>query len=159
MKFKITKHNWIIVDWWFREKLEKLEDWNYYIEIEKIRNKASWSQFKYYRWAIVPFIWEQMGEIFEWIPKALIADICDNIHEMLLDIFSEKKSFVNKFDKRKRVKYIHRTSEMNSKEFTNYIDSIIIKFKNDYNWVIPRPDDNRALEFYDEQIMKYWLYF
>ncbi len=106
----------------------------------------------YYRSAVLPYIAQETGAIFPGMPARLVREALDSLHDDLLEYCAPQYSSRNRFDRRRRVRHILRTRDMSTKQFTDYVETIRLRFP---EWDIPPPDDPRALEFYDEMIARY----
>lgn len=88
----------------------------------------------------VPIIGEWMGHDMN------MKDDKEFVHEVLKSYFLKKKVIKNPLDKRKRIVKTQSTSDLDTKEFTQFIDDIRAKFA---HLNIPAPDSKEALIAYD----------
>lgn len=68
------------------------------------------------------------------------------VHEVLKSLFLEKKTKKNPLDKRRKIVLQESTTNLDTKEFKEYIDKIREKFK-DLN--IPAPDNGSAIDAFN----------
>jgi len=127
--------------------LSSLPDGDYTLEVAKVSQKRSNNQNAYFHGVIVPCIAEYMWEIYKWMPKDSIRPWLEEAKEALINKYLPKKTTKNKLDKRRKVVKQKRTSDCDTKEFKDMIDSILHDFPN-----IPPPDGDfrRMLDYYQE---------
>lgn len=136
-----------------RTFLMELHDGFHTLKAEPTKRKATVWQFRYYRGAVLPCIAEEMGAICASMPSRLKAEVLAHIHEHLLEYCSPQMIERNMFDRRRKIKQYQRTREMNTKEMTDFIETIRLKFP---EYRIPDPEDRtNALAFYDSMIARY----
>lgn len=119
-----------------RETLEGLEEGNYELIIKKVRKQRSNPQNAYFHSVVVPMVAEEMGEVYEGMPPALVHDGMDNAKEALINRFLPKTKYKNPLDRRRKIVKQKRTSDCDTKEFRDMIEAILLAFP-----FIPPPDN------------------
>lgn len=135
MIIHFDKKNWAIKsEISIKQIFESLKEWNYSMEVKRIRNKRSTDQNRYFHWVIVPMIAEYMGTVSEywWDNKQGLEDA----KEAIINYFLPSRKLKNPIDKRKKVTFQKRTSDCDTKEFSEFTKKILEKFP-----FIPPPDD------------------
>jgi hypothetical protein len=79
---------------------------------------------------------EEMGEVYEGMPPALVHDGMDNAKEALINRFLPKTKYKNPLDRRRKIVKQKRTSDCDTKEFRDMIEAILLAFP-----FIPPPDN------------------
>ena len=84
----------------------------------------------------MPIVAEEMGEVYEGMPPALVHDGMENAKEALINRFLPKTTKKNPLDKRRKIVKQKRTSDCDTKEFRDMIEAILLAFP-----FIPPPDN------------------
>ena len=126
----------VVADRNIRETLEGLEEGTYEMIIKKVRKQRSKEQNAYFHGVVLPLVAEEMGEVYEGMPPALIHDGMENAKEALINRFLPKKTKKNPLDKRRKIVKQKRTSDCDTKEFRDMIEAILLAFP-----FIPPPDN------------------
>jgi len=129
-----TKKDWKYIWGSLKDKIETLEDGEYTIIIKKKKKIRSLPQNNYYWWVVIPILSEYTG----YEP--------DFMHEILKSLFLTQTKIKNPFDKRKKIIQEESTKELDTKDFTIFIDKIRAKF---HEVNIPLPEDKNALSAYE----------
>jgi flavin-dependent dehydrogenase len=108
-----------------KEIFWNLKDWEYDLEITKIRLKRSNDQNRYFHWVVLPMLAEHMWYI---VPGIENTEWLQEAKEAIISAFIPSKKYKNPIDKRKRVVIQKRTSDLDTIEFKQFIDTILIKF-------------------------------
>lgn len=136
-----------------RDVLAMLRDGFYTLTIALLRGKASVWQFRYYRGAVLPCIAEETGAIYAGMPNRAKAEILAKVHEHLLEYCAPQTSERNMFDRRRKVRLYLRTRDMDTKQMTDFIETIRLCFP---EYRIPDPEDRtNADAFYDQMIARF----
>jgi hypothetical protein len=119
-----------------RETIEGLEEGTYEMIIKKVRKQRSKEQNAYFHSVILPLVAEEMGEVYEGMPPALVHAGMENAKEALINRFLPKTTKKNPLDKRRKIVKQKRTSDCDTKEFRDMIEAILLAFP-----FIPPPDN------------------
>jgi hypothetical protein len=110
----------------FNEYMSKLEDGNYSLEVKKIKNPRSLAQNRYY-W----FICGLLAEKFK------IEN--DKVHELLKYLFLRHEEWSDVAGV--SIVSLKSTTDLNTKEFEEFLDRIRKWSLEEYNFVIPIPNE------------------
>jgi hypothetical protein len=99
----------------------------YQISVTPIRDKTSDQQRRYYRGVILPMISQEAG----------YDD--DSMHEVLIQELAPTIVIKSKLDKRRRKKFKKRTNDMDTAEFTQFIEKCRAFALSFYGINIPDP--------------------
>lgn len=112
------------------EFLKNAKDWNYICK--KYRRKRSISQNSYLH-LIFSFIADYWNTWYS----------ADDIKEIM------KSKFLRTYSEKFKTTYIKKTSQLNSKELTDFIENIRIFCLEFLDLKIPNPEEKRMLDYYN----------
>ncbi len=130
---------------------ERLQEGKYIFTVKRVFNKRSNDQNAYFHWVVVPMLAEHMGMVIPGLEWEETTILLGATKEYIINHYCPKVSVKNQKDKRKRITFQKRTSDLDTKEFKVMIDRIL----KDYPF-IPPPENGEIkslIEFYESM---YW---
>jgi hypothetical protein len=107
---------------------ENLDDGKYILSIEKVFQKRSNNQNRYFHGILLPMLAEHMGMIVQGIPRKEVSLMLEATKEYIISHYCPKATIKNQKDKRRRITIQKRTSQLTTDEFRIMVDSILKDF-------------------------------
>lgn len=134
--------------------IEELKPARYEISIKMLRNQRTLNQNAYFHGVVIPAVAQDIGNIYPWMPTALIKRWLDETKEDIISKYLPKTVRKNKLDKRRKIVQQMRTSDCDTKEFAQMCQAILI----DFPW-IPEPDNWDLRSAFEHYERLYWKHF
>jgi hypothetical protein len=107
---------------------ESIDDGKYILSIEKVFQKRSNNQNRYFHGVLLPMLAEHMGMIVQGIPRKEVSLMLEATKEYIISHYCPKLTIKNQKDKRRRITIQKRTSKLTTDEFRVMVDSILKDF-------------------------------